>query len=68
MLRAEQALDKGRASGRDGFAVYEPSAQRETARLRLMQISDEVMQALKDNRMKLAYQPIVAARSRKVSH
>ncbi len=68
MLRAEQALDKARASGRDGFAVYEPSAQRETARLRLMQISDEVMQALKDNRLKLAYQPIVAARSRKVSH
>ena len=68
MLCAEQALDKACASGRDGFAVYEPSAQRETARLRLMQISDEVMQALKGNRLKLAYQPIVAARSRKVSH
>ena len=68
MLRAEQALDKARASGRDGFAVYEPSASRETARLRLMQISDEVMQALRENRLRLAYQPIVAARSRKVSH
>ncbi|MBA2589598.1 MAG: EAL domain-containing protein [Alphaproteobacteria bacterium] len=68
MLRAEQALDKARASGRDGFAIYEPSPQRETARLRLMQISDEVMQALKENRLRLAYQPIVAARSRKVSH
>jgi diguanylate cyclase (GGDEF)-like protein len=68
MLRAEQALDKARASGRDGFAVYEPSASRETARLRLMQISDEVMQALKESRLRLAYQPIVTARSRKVSH
>ncbi len=68
MLRAEQALDKARASGRDGFAVYEPSAQRETARLRLMQISDEVMDALKEHRLRLAYQPIVAARSRKISH
>jgi diguanylate cyclase (GGDEF)-like protein len=68
MLRAEHALDKARANGRDGFAVYEPSLQRETARLRQMQIADEVVLALKEKRLKLAYQPIVAARSRKVSH
>jgi diguanylate cyclase (GGDEF)-like protein len=68
MLRAEQALNKARANGRDGFAVYEQSPQRETARLRQMQIADEVVLALKENRLKLAYQPIVTARSRKVSH
>ncbi len=68
MLRAEQALDKARANGRDGFATYEHSQQRETARLRQMQIADEVVLALKENRLKLAYQPIVAARSRKTSH
>ena len=68
MLCAEQALDKARANGRDGFAVYELSPQRETARLRHMQIADEVVLALKEDRLKLAYQPIVTARSRKVSH
>ena len=68
MLRAEQALEKARANGRDGFAAYEPSPQRETLRLRQMQIADEVMLALKENRLKLAYQPIIAARSRQVSH
>jgi len=68
MLRAEQALDRARANGRDGFAAYQPSPSRETARLRMMQISDEVMAALKENRLKLAYQPIVQARSRKTSH
>src|ERR1700744_4344415 len=68
MLRAEQALDRARANGRDGFAAYQPSPSRETQRLRMMQISDEVMGALKENRLKLAYQPIVQARSRKVSH
>lgn len=68
MLRAEQALDKARANGRDGFACYQVSNQRETARLRQMQIADEVVLALKENRLKLAYQPIVQARSRKVSH
>ena len=68
MLRAAQALDKARANGRDGFAVYQPSPQRETARLRQMQIADEVVLALKENRLKLAYQPIVTARTRRVSH
>ena len=68
MLRAEQALDKARANGRDGFAAYQPSPQRETARLRQMQIADEVVLALKEKRLKLAYQPIIASRSRKVSH
>ncbi|HET7086854.1 MAG TPA: GGDEF and EAL domain-containing protein [Rhizomicrobium sp.] len=68
MLCAEQALDKARANGRDGFAVYEPSPQRETARLRQMQIADDVILALKEKRLKLAFQPIVGSRSRKISH
>jgi diguanylate cyclase (GGDEF)-like protein len=68
MRRAEQALERARSFGRDGFAVYEPSPQRETARLRQMGIADEVVQALKENRLKLAYQPIVHAATRTVSH
>jgi diguanylate cyclase (GGDEF)-like protein len=68
MLRAEKALEKARSFGRDGFAAFEPSPQRETLRLRQMSVADEVMAALKDNRLKLAYQPIVHAKSRKTSH
>jgi len=68
MLRAEKALEKARASGRDGFAIYELSAQRETLRLRQMSVADEVMAAWKEKRLKLAYQPIVKAKSRKISH
>ncbi len=68
MLRAEKALEKARRLGRDGFALFEPSPQRETLRLRQMSVADEVMAALNDNRIKLAYQPILQAKSRKVSH
>jgi diguanylate cyclase (GGDEF)-like protein len=68
MLRAEEALDRARASGRDGFAVYQRSAQRETARLRLMGIADEVVAALNDNRLVFAYQPIVSASDRVPVH
>ncbi|MGH6828402.1 MAG: putative bifunctional diguanylate cyclase/phosphodiesterase [Rhizomicrobium sp.] len=68
MLRAEQALGRARVKGRDGFAIYAQSPQRESARLRQMAIADEVVQALKDKRIRLAYQPIIAADSRKPVH
>jgi diguanylate cyclase (GGDEF)-like protein len=68
MLRAEEALDKARMRGRDGFTVYKHSPQRETGRLRQMSIADEISLALKQNRLKLAYQPIIGAKSRRVSH
>jgi len=68
MLRAEEALDRARSAGRDGFAVYSKSAQRETARLRLMAIADEVVAALNERRLVFAYQPIVAADTRKTVH
>ena len=68
MLRAEEALDQARAKGRDGFAVYASSPQRETARLRLMAIADEVVAALHEKRLVFAYQPIVSAQTRKPVH
>lgn len=68
MLRAEQALERARTRGRDGFAVYADTPQRETARLRQMSIADEVTQALKENRLRLAYQPIIDAKTRKPVH
>jgi diguanylate cyclase (GGDEF)-like protein len=68
MLRAEEALDHARAKGRDGFAIYTRSPQRETARLRLMTIADEVVAALNDKRLVFAYQPIVSAKAREPVH
>jgi len=67
MLRAEESLERARSAGRDGFKVYEKSPQREGARLRMMAIADEVMAALNDNRLLLAYQPIIRAADRSVA-
>jgi len=66
MLRAAESLDHARAAGRDGFHSYEKSPLREGARLRLMAIADEVVAALNDGRLLLAYQPIIRAKDRTV--
>jgi diguanylate cyclase (GGDEF)-like protein len=64
MLRAEEALERARSHGRDGFCIYRRSELREGARLRLMSVADEVVSALKEDRLVFAYQPIVDAASR----
>ena len=66
MLRAEESLEHARSAGRDGFHSYQKSPLREGARLRLMKIADEVIAALNDGRLLLAYQPIIHARERTV--
>ena len=68
MMRAEEALERAKAMGRNGFAVYSGSAQRESQRRRLIGIGDEIMSALNEQRLLLAYQPIVGARSRQPEH
>jgi len=68
MLRAEETLERARVGGRDGFAVYSKSPQRDMARLRLMTIADDVVAALNDNRLVFAYQPIVSAHTLQPEH
>jgi len=68
MLRAEEALNRARGSGRDGFAAYAKSPQREMARLRLMAIADDVVAALNSGKLVFAYQPIVDAQNRAPRH
>ena len=67
MLRAEEALERARSGGRDGFHLNQRSPQREGARLRLMAVADEVVAALKDKRLVFAYQPIIDSRTRKIT-
>jgi diguanylate cyclase (GGDEF)-like protein len=66
MARAEEALDRAKAQGRGGYALYVHSAQRESSRRRAVSIGDQILSALGDNRLVIAYQPIVEARSGKL--
>ena len=67
MARAEEALDRSKATGRDTFAVYAHSPQRESLRKRTVAMGDQIVNALAENRIVLAYQPIVNAANGEVS-
>jgi diguanylate cyclase (GGDEF)-like protein len=62
--RGEEALERARSFGRNGFALYAPSLHRESARRRLAAAGDEIVSALEQDRVLFAYQPIIAAKLR----
>jgi len=63
MARAEEALDRSKSTGRDTFAAYTHSPQRESLRKRTVSMGDQIVTALAENRIVLAYQPIVDAKT-----
>jgi diguanylate cyclase (GGDEF)-like protein len=65
MLRAEEALERAKTSGRDTFSLYVASPQRAHSRRRNIALGEQVLSALAERRLRLAYQPIVATESGK---
>lgn len=63
MARAEEALDRAKVHGRDNYSAYSHSPQRESLRKRTVAIGDQIVTALSENRIVLAYQPIVDAKT-----
>jgi diguanylate cyclase (GGDEF)-like protein len=64
LSRALQALERARHKRFDCFVSYEPSAASVRARRRNIAIADEIVAALREDRMRLVLQPIVSARTR----
>ncbi len=60
---AEEVLNRAKQAGRDCFVEYQVSTERATGRRRSMATGDQVVTALKQRQLKLAFQPIVAAAS-----
>ena len=66
LQHAEEALEATREQGGKVFVAFAPSLARDDARLRVSRMTDEVLSALNERRILLAYQPIVTAGSGKV--
>ena len=63
LQHAEEALDMARGHADRRIVAYEPSLARDDARMRALKIADEVVSALNERRITLAYQPIVDAKT-----
>jgi diguanylate cyclase (GGDEF)-like protein len=59
---AEEALDVARQRNGARFIAYTSSLAREDARLRALQVADNIVSALNERRVELAFQPIVHAK------
>ncbi len=61
MGRAQEALDGVKARRRGAFQAYVPNLERDRQRRENLRITDEIVAALNDRRVGLAFQPIVSA-------
>lgn len=66
MIRTEQALREARQRGRNQFVEYMDSPARSQENRSVLEIAERVKQALKNDRLKLAFQPIIDAETGQV--
>jgi diguanylate cyclase (GGDEF)-like protein len=65
MVRAEEALNQVKSRHNDNFVAFQHSSKRESLRKRNIHYADEIISALNDRRLTIAYQPIVDAHTGK---
>jgi len=67
LSRAQDALHAARAKRHGSFLPYRPSVVRDALRRENVRATDEIVAALNERRIALAYEPLVEAQSRKVA-
>jgi diguanylate cyclase (GGDEF)-like protein len=65
--RAIDALHSARARRHGSFVAYKPNVERDAMRRESMRATDEIVTALNERRIALAFEPVVEANSRKVA-
>ena len=65
MTKADIALQKAKRSGRNTWAMYDYTEQQRHHQRKNMVIAEQVQRALREERMRLSFQPIVCSQSHK---
>ena len=66
LTRAQDALAAARAKRHGSFAAYRPNVERDALRRDSVRATDEIVAALNERRIALAFEPVVAAGTREV--
>ncbi len=64
LARVQEALDRAKAKRLGSFLAYQPNVERDALRRQNVRSTDEIVTALNERRILLAYEPIVDSRSR----
>jgi diguanylate cyclase (GGDEF)-like protein len=67
LARAQETLDRAKARRPGSFQVYRPNVEREALRRQNVQAADEIVTALNQRRILLAFEPVVATPSREIA-
>ena len=67
LSRAQDALHAARVKRHGSFLPYRPSVERDALRRESVRATDEIVAALNERRIGLAFEPVVEAQSRKVA-
>lgn len=67
LARAQDALHATRAKRHGSFTAYVPNVERDAMRRRCARAGDEIVAALNERRISLAYEPVVETRTRNVA-
>lgn len=67
LSRAQDALRAARAKRHGSFHAYRPNVERDAIRRESVRATDELVAALNERRIALAFEPVVSARTREVA-
>jgi diguanylate cyclase (GGDEF)-like protein len=67
LSRAQDALHAARTKRNGSFVAYRPNVERDAIRKESARATDEIVAALNERRIALAFEPVVEAQSRKVA-
>ena len=67
LSRAQDALHAARAKRHGSFVAYRPNVERDALRRESVRATDEIVAALNERRIALAFEPVVEAQSRKIA-
>jgi EAL domain-containing protein (putative c-di-GMP-specific phosphodiesterase class I) len=65
LARAQESLDAAKAKRRGSFSAYRPSSEQDAMRRENVRATDEIVTALNERRIILAFEPVVEAISRR---
>jgi diguanylate cyclase (GGDEF)-like protein len=65
LARAQETLDRAKAKRLGSFQIYRPNVEREALRRENVRAADEIVTALNERRILLAFEPVVESASRR---